>query len=267
LSLEIVTLTEELRKIDDADTTLRDSAKKLRTFILSPKFLDDYIQFEQFLSDFQDKVITLVELTTSPQAFIQQLQAALGQPKEQKQLETAKPSLTAPFIAESFTLEKALIVIASIVGCGIAVEQRLLPPIAILFVIVGGLSLAFAPQLKSILETLLKKEEKKEEEIAPENLEDWINESIAKIRSEYMSARFLIKVQTQTKETLPPQYRDLGLDEALFNREQYFHETLPHEFLSRIGRIMVACDRSMWTRKQLIVTAMVQAAQTVPARA
>jgi hypothetical protein len=258
MSLE-ATLTEELQKIDDAHTELKKSVTAVRDFILSQSLFDDYAKFEKLLSDFQDKVITLVEITTSPQALIQQIQTAIGQTQQPTPTQT---SLTLP---SEFTLEKALICVVSVAGCGIAVEQRLLPPLTIVFVVGACLALAFSQQLKSLIESAFKKEAEKEEEIAPENLEDWVNESIAQIRSQYMSARFLMKVQTQTKETLPSQFKDLGLDEALISREQYFKETLPHEFLSRIGRIMVACDRSMWSRKQLIVTALVQA-QTTPQR-
>jgi len=260
MSLE-ATLTEELQKIDDAQQELKKSVRALRDFILSEDLFVDYVEFEKVLSDFQDKVVTLVEITTSPQALIQQLQQAMGQTGQQAPKQT-QTTLTPP---SDFTLEKALICVVSVVGCGIAVEQRLLPPLTILFVVGACLALAFSQQLKGIIESVFRKEEEKAEEIAPENLEDWVNESIAQIRSQYMSARFLMKVQTQTKETLPSQFKDLGLDEALISREQYFKETLPHEFISRIERIMVACDRSIWSRKTLIVTSLVQA-QAVPQR-
>jgi|YelNatPaOPRAMG01_1025707.scaffolds.fasta_scaffold17440_2 hypothetical protein len=260
MSLE-ATLTEELQKIDDAQQELKKSVRALRDFILSEDLFVDYVEFEKVLSDFQDKVVTLVEITTSPQALIQQLQQAMGQTGQQAPKQT-QTTLTLP---SDFTLEKALICVVSVVGCSITVEQRLLPPLTILFVVGACLALAFSQQLKGIIESVFRKEEEKAEEIAPENLEDWVNESIAQIRSQYMSARFLMKVQTQTKETLPSQFKDLGLDEALISREQYFKETLPHEFISRIERIMVACDRSIWSRKTLIVTSLVQA-QAVPQR-
>jgi hypothetical protein len=260
MSLE-ATLTEELQKIDDAQQELKKSVRALRDFILSEDLFVDYVEFEKVLSDFQDKVVTLVEITTSPQALIQQLQQAMVQTGQQAPKQT-QTTLTLP---SDFTLEKALICVVSVVGCSITVEQRLLPPLTILFVVGACLALAFSQQLKGIIESVFRKEEEKAEEIAPENLEDWVNESIAQIRSQYMSARFLMKVQTQTKETLPSQFKDLGLDEALISREQYFKETLPHEFISRIERIMVACDRSIWSRKTLIVTSLVQA-QAVPQR-
>lgn len=263
MSLE-ATLTEELQKIDDAHQELKKSVKTLREFILSKDLFNDYINFEKALSDFQDKVVTLVEITTSPQALIQQLQQAMGQTGQTAQ-QAPTPTQTTLSLTSDFTFEKALICVVAVVGCGITVEQRLLPPLTILFVVGACLALAFAQQLKGIIEAVFRKEEEKEEEIAPEHLEDWVNETIAQIRSQYMSARFLMKVQTQTKETLPSQFKDLGLDEALINREQYFKETLPHEFISRIERIMVACDRSIWSRKTLIVTSMVQA-QAVPQR-
>jgi hypothetical protein len=48
------------------------------------------------------------------------------------------------------------------------------------------------------------------------------------------------------------------MDEALYEREKFFKETLPHEFMNIIGRIIVACDRSIWQRKQMIMDAMVR---------
>ena len=251
--MEAVTLRNELQIIEKARSEIIDAEKALRAFILSDKFLLDYIKFEQVLCEFQDRIVTLVQITTSPE--LQQLLKALGAQEQQG----AKPQgqqLTLPQIAETFTLEKALVVLVSIVGVSIGVEQRLLPPLSILAVVAGALALAFAPQLKGIIESLMKKEEKKEE-IKPENLEDWIVDSLSKMRQTYMSARFLMKVQTQTKESLP-RFAELGLDEALYEREKYFKETLPHEFMDRIGRIIVACDRSIWQRKQMIMDAMVR---------
>lgn len=257
MSLEAVTLGEELQKLDAAHSELKKSEQKLRTFILSPEFLNDYTAFENHLSDFQEKVITLVEVSTSPQPTLEQLQKMLGQPQ---QGEGQPQPVPIPEVKE-FGMEKALVVVAAIAATGATVYYGYLPPISLLLVIAAALGLAFSPQLKAAVESLLHRKEEEKEELTPEKLEDWVNESISEIRNKYMSARFLIKVQNQTKETLPPQYGELGLDEALFNREQYFRETLPHEFLSQIGRIMVACDRSMWVRKQVIVAAMVQAKQ------
>jgi hypothetical protein len=252
--MEAVTLRNELQLIEKARSEIIEAEKALRAFILSMEFLVDYIKFEQVLCEFQDRIITLVQVTTSPE--LRQLLKALG---AQEQPPGAKPQgqqLTLPSVVETFTLEKALVVLVSIVGVSIGVEHRFLPPISILAVVAGGLALAFAPQLKSLVESLMKKEEKKEE-IKPENLENWIVDSISKMRLTYMSARFLMKVQTQTKESLP-RFAELGLDEALYEREKFFKETLPHEFMNIIGRIIVACDSSIWQRKQMIMDAMVR---------
>ena len=252
--MEAVTFRDELQLIRKSRVEIVEAERALRKFILSPVFLVDYIKFEEMLCEFQDRIITLVQVTTSPE--LQRLLKALG---AQEQPPGAKPQgqqLTLPQIAETFTLEKALVVLVSIVGVSIGVEQRLLPPLSILAVVAGGLALAFAPQLKSLVESLMKKEEKKEE-IKPENLENWIVDSISKMRLTYMSARFLMKVQTTIKEALP-RFAELGMDEALYEREKYFKETLPHEFMNIIGRIIVACDSSIWQRKQMVMDAMVR---------
>jgi hypothetical protein len=253
VSIEVA-LTDELRKIDEANEEVKQCAEELCNFILSPSLLDDYITFEKLLTKFQTKVTTLVEATTFPNLLVQQLQTQTGQPTQPTQ--PAQPLLQPP---SDFTLEKAIVCLVSIVACGIAVEQRLLPALSIFFVIGVCLAFAFSKQLKGVVEAILKREAEEEEEIAPEYMMDWVNETIAEMRIQYMSTRFITKVQTQTKETLPPQYKDLGLDEALVSRKQLSKETLPHYFNSQIGRIVVECNKCARRQKDLIVSGLVQA--------
>jgi hypothetical protein len=52
-----------------------------------------------------------------------------------------------------------------------------------------------------------------------------------------------------------------GVDPVLYDRSEYFAETLPAEFLSRIGRIVVQCDRNVWSRRVVIVHAIEMAKQ------
>jgi hypothetical protein len=251
VSLETLTFTEELRKLDAIHVELKQSEKQLRNFILSDGFLIDYIKFEQLLGDFQDKVVTLVELAHEPQPLTPQMQQALEKAEQGQQ-----PIIQLPAGEKTFTMEKALVIVAAVVSCGIAVQSNMLPPIVLIIVIAAGVAFTFWPQVRELILTLLEKKAKKEEEPAPSvKLEDWINESLAKIRNLYTSARLLMKVQNQTLESLP-QYRALGLDETLVSREKYFKETLPSEFLSRIGRIMVACDKHLWARKTLLINAI-----------
>jgi phosphotransacetylase len=123
------------------------------------------------------------------------------------------------------------------------------------------LAFAFAPQLKSAVEALFKKKEEEEEKvIAPERLEEWVNENISRIRQLYVSAKFLIKFQRVPEEIIQ-RFRELGLDPSVVDREKYFRETLPPLFLDWLGQIMVQCDKSLWQRSQVLISAMVQASQ------
>jgi len=250
VSLETLTFTDELRKLDSSHEELKASESKLRSFILSKDFLIDFITFEQLLGDFQDKLVTIVEITQSP---------LTGQPQnqQQEQAETSKPAEAGE---KTFTLEKALVAVVSIAACAITVQHGLLPPAVLAGVAFACVILMFLPQVRSIIASLLSREKEEEEEAPTLKLEDWINETLAKIRDLYTAARFLVKVQNQTRLSLP-NYGVLGMDEALFDRSKFFNETLPSDFLSRIGRIMVAVDKNVWARKSLLVSAIVQSKQ------
>ncbi|MHA1711561.1 MAG: hypothetical protein ACTSUS_05805 [Candidatus Freyarchaeota archaeon] len=44
----------------------------------------------------------------------------------------------------------------------------------------------------------------------------------------------------------------------LYNRYKYLSATMSTEFISIIGKIVVACDRSLWLRKGVLISAIVQ---------
>jgi len=246
MSLETLTFTEELRKLDDCHQRLRESNSAMRLFILSDRFLADFIEFETLLGDLQDKVVTLVEIVQTPVPGLPPAEAEAPKEAEEEKEEG------------EFTLPRAAVVSAAILASTVAVYQDLVPPVVLIGAVASSIGLMFLPQIRSIIAGLRRREE--EEEPASMRLEDWINESLSKLRNLHMSARFLVKVQDQTRKT-SPYYSELGLDEALYDRGRYFNETLPSEFLSRIGRIMVACDKNVWARRSLIVNAIVMAKQ------
>jgi hypothetical protein len=246
VSLETLTFTEELRKLDDCHQRLRESNSAMRLFILSDRFLADFIEFEKLLGDLQDKVVTLVEIVQTPVPGLPPAETEAPEEAEEEKEEG------------EFTLPRAAVVSAAILASIVGVYQNLIPPVVLIGVVASSIGLMFLPQIRSIIAGLRRREE--EEEPASMRLEDWINESLSKLRNLHMSARFLVKVQDQTKKT-SPYYSELGLDEALYDRGRYFNETLPSEFLSRIGRIMVACDKNVWARRSLIVNAIVMAKQ------
>ena len=259
MSLETLTFTEELKKLDRNHEELKESERKLRDFILSPSFLDEYNKFEQLLGDFQDKLVTLAESVSNPIVNVQPNQpvqiVAPGQPEEETVEEKTKE--------KTFTYEKALVIVAALISCGISVQKGFLPPLFFITVVFLSVFLPFLPQIQTAIRNL--HAEKSEEEEESIKIESWIND-LGKMRSLYVSARLLIKVQNQTKESLP-HYGLPGMDESLYNRKKHFSETLPSEFLNIIGKIMNQCDKAIWNRKTLLVMAIVQAKQVpIPGR-
>jgi hypothetical protein len=145
------------------------------------------------------------------------------------------------------------------VASAVTVQQRLLPVEAFIAVIITSFFLLFFSSIKSMVQMVFTEKEKEREATSEAvRLEDWINESFSRIRSLYTSATLLVKIQNASKESLP----DYGLPdmpEVLYNRNEYFNTILPSEFLSRIGRVIVACDKNLWARRSLLIHAITAA--------
>jgi hypothetical protein len=244
VSLETIALSEELRKLDAAHRSLRESEAELRRFILSPEFLTDYIGFETRLGNFQDCLVTLAEaLRPGPQAMILPAPQAPGQ-------------TPAGEARRGLGIEGALVAVAAVAAVSIASTYGYVPPSAAVATAAGALILAFLPQIRDLASSIVSHLREGEGEEAGElNLESWASDSLAKLRSLYTAARFLTKIQSQKRESLP-NYALPGMDDALYDREKYFKETLPAEFLSVVGQIMVVCDRNVWERRSLLISAM-----------
>ena len=253
MSQETSTFKKELEKLDTCQEDMKAAEEDLTKFISSDKFLTEKNQCLALLGGFQRKIVTLAEAATQPIA-------GLPPPNPYVAAEGAGAQEGAEEVESerTFTLAKGLVIVVCIVACAVIVEQHLLHPISLVAVIAGALGFTFYPQLRSLV-ALLGKEEEEEEERG-RLLEDWINESLSKIRKEYMGARIVVKFQPQSKDSLP-EHMTQGVDAALYDRSEYFAETLPAEFLSRIGRIVVQCDRNVWSRRVVIVHAIEMAKQ------
>jgi hypothetical protein len=253
VSQETATFKKELEKLDNGQKEMTKAETDLSNFISSKEFLTDRNKFLELLGKFQSSLVTLAEAATQPIA-------GLPPPNPYVAAEGAGAQEDAGVESEkTFTIEKSLVIVVCVVACAIIVEQLLLPPISLVAVIVGALGFTFYPQLRNLVVALLSKGAEEEEEEG-HLLEDWINESLSKIRQEYMGARIVVKFQPQNKDSLP-EYMTQGVDAALYDRSEYFAETLPVEFLSRIGRIVVQCDRNVWSRRVVIVHAIEMAKQ------
>lgn len=257
MALPVYLLDEELERLTTLEKTLSERGEKLRNFIGSQGWLSDNLTFERLLGDFHAVAIS-VPPTASPMEILRQLQAAYGA-QEQTQGQTPQPRIPPlPSIGE-FTLEKGLVIFGISAISAMLAQQHLLPPYVFVFIAVGSLCLIFSSQIKSLFASLFKKPEEKEAEAIKTQREE-INEMLDKMRSKYVSAHFLVKFQNQT---MPDIYRELGLDRAVAERIQYFNETLPHEFGGVIGKIMVACNDAIWSRKQFIQQVLSQVSRPV----
>jgi len=257
VSLETVTFHEELEKLDTCKKELSESNQSLRKFILSTAFLTDKNQFHGLLSDLQDKLVTLAEAVEKPMAGLpQQLPLPFSTADGENNQEEDNPFEEKD---KSFSWPKASVIIFVLVASAVTVQQHLLPVEAFIAVIITSFFLLFFSSIKSMVQMVFAEKEKEREATSEAvRLEDWINESFSRIRSLYTSATLLVKIQNASKESLP----DYGLPdmpEVLYNRNEYFNTILPSEFLSRIGRVIVACDKNLWARRSLLIHAITAA--------
>ena len=252
MSFETVTFRDELKKLDKREEEFKTSYEKLIAFILSIVFLKETKEFKKLLSELEGKLVTLAEAIEKPFA---------GLPQTPLQFPGAEEPMEAeenPLEDKSFSWPKALVMIFIVISSAVIVQQHLLPIEAFIGVLIVSFFLLFFSSIKSLVQMVFAEKEKKEEMSNSMRLEEWVNESFSKIRRLYTSARFLMMFQNASKETLP-NYGLPGMPEELYSREKYFSETLPDEFLSRIGRVVEACDKNLYARRQLLVHAITAA--------
>lgn len=259
MSFEVVTFTAELEKLDMHHTQLRSSYEDLRVFILSPTFLHEPITFETRLSDFQAKLVTLVETVQAPVPSLPQMPFQLPSEPEEATLEDETEESSG-----KIGLAKAVVLMFALAACAIAVINDRLPAAVLIVVVAVVVTFLFLPQIRKLLAGLLSKKYEDKEEKEEKSVEDWISDSLSRIRDRYVSARFLLKFQTSDKASLPD-YALPGVDEAVYNRRLYFAETLPSDFLSHIGRIIVTCDKNVWNRRTLLINAITLSRQATAA--
>ena len=257
MSLEALTFREELRKLDDAHQKLLQSEMQLRNFILSDKFLEDFNKFQNLLGKFQSRVISFIETVESiPQILTENI----GEKLREFQEENTQASLEQIAEGKALTLEKALIIVATIVALGMAVTKGYLEAAWLGGAVTFVLAAVFWPQIKSIFKALTKTSSEKAFPKTGGQLESWVRETIGKIRRRYEAMYFLVRVQVQTAKDLP-HYNVLGYDEVLYVRRKQAALTMRSEILSQIGEIIVECDRNLWQRKSMLIGALSLARQ------
>jgi len=255
MSIEALTFRDELRKLDESHAQLKQSEKELREFILSDEFLEDFNRFQKLIGDFQSKVIGFIETVEKiPEAITEQIRERL---KEKGEEETREIQQTLEKLAKEswLTLEKAIIIVAAIVAMGMAVIKGYLEGIWLAGAITFTLLIIFWPQLHAIVQSVSQKPKEEEKPLTGAKLESWVRRTISIIRRRYEATYFLVRVQVQTAKDLP-HYNVLGYDEVLYVRKKQAAITLRSEILSRIGEIMIECDRNLWQRKSVLIGAL-----------
>ena len=280
MSSEVYTFKTELDLLEERQRNLKESYEELRDFILSDDFLTKKADFEKKLSDFEDKVVSLVEtVEAAPPIIIE------GQPQQQQQRAEVQREIREERM--SSILVRAILVAVAIIAAGIlevrsqivvpvptvtngtvtsvprVISTGYVPPGTLQWVAIGTILVVSMPWIIDAARRLVEEARKEKLEI-PELSVDWVHNNLDRIRQKYLAAWLLVKVQNQTKEDLP-QYETMGLDEVLYSRIKYLSATLSTEFLSILGKIVIACDRAFWIRKGLLITAIVQSKAAVGA--
>ena len=252
------TLNNELEKLNTSHEELKNSHTNLRNFILSDEFLKDYNKFEEKIGEFQEKIVTLVEAISTPST----AQAAQPSQPLQTPLQTQlqSPQEIQQSQEEKHIWEKIIVAALSLLIVGVAVHQGYVPAETLQWAVAGTILLLFLPRILSVIHALIQRGPKEEEKAPGVKLEEWIHARLKWIRERHFKAWNAIVSENPVKEMLE-EYEILSVDPVVYDKKEYFKKRLAFEFLSMIGEIMAACNTNVWTRKSIVISAIV-AAQT-----
>lgn len=259
------TLKNELEILEVSHEELKESHKKLREFILSDEFLVDYNKFEEKIGEFQEKIVTLVEAMSPSPTSAQVTQTQSIQPPQPIQTQLSlPPQEIQQFQEERHVWAKIIVATLSLVIVGVTVHQGYVPPETLQWAVAGTLLLLFLPRILSVISTIVHQGKKEEEKAPSVKLEEWIHARLRWIRERHFKAWTAIRGEKPVAEMLG-EYEILSVDPVVYDKKEYFKKRLAFEFLSAIGEIMAACNTNVWTRKSIVISAIV-AAQTPFAR-
>ena len=251
MSQETRVFMKELQKLDDDLETMNKADADEDTIIPLEDFLGKELDFYSKMGALRRSLILVAEAATRPLFGLPQSPYPLVNVDEEGK--PVEPAEEGPASQKMFTIEKALVLVVAIVAMSILAEKELLPAMSVVLIIVGSLALAFYPQLRNLIASLLAKEEEKEPRAI--GLEDWIKESFGLMFTKYSAARTALKFQPQEKGSLPD-FMTMSVDPSLYDRKKWFQENLPPEFLSRIGDIILYCNRCAWERRKILIQAI-----------
>jgi len=279
VSTEAYTIKNELDLLSKRENELHESRKKAITFMLSKEFVAKKNKFEEILSNFVEKAVSVVEaVETAPPMTGQQTQ----------QPQPVQTTLPLPETGPKTThlLAMAAIVVASIIAAGIlelkypeflmetfsrapfnqtsSEGSRVIitytPGELLKWVAIGSALVMASPWIIDAARKLI--ESRREKEKLKSISVEWIHRNVGYMRKKHLGAWLLAKVQNQTKEDMP-EYDLTEIDEVFYSRLKYLQATLSTEFISIIDKIVVACDRSIWIRKGVLISAIVQSRMAV----
>lgn len=242
MSFETMVFREQLTKLDTVETELKTSEKALSELVCSGMYANR-VSFQSAVRDFGSKIITSVQAIQQPVEGLPSLspEELVVNPDEEHE----KPRI-------SFGYPQAGLLGVGIIACLILAVYSLIPPMTGVYVVLTCIALSFGPSIASFLGRLLLH---KENENESKSLDDWIAESLQWMLDQYDGTRYLAKTQNQKAEDMP-NYVLLGIPAELYDREKQNADTLPGEFLARIIKIMVECNKAFTIRRAMIFNAL-----------
>jgi hypothetical protein len=248
MSYVTLVFEEQLNKLETAESSLRQSEKDLSKLVCTGMYTDR-ATFQTTIRDFGSQIITSVQAIQQPVGELPALKPEeLTVNPEGREVEKPRTGFGYP---------QAGLLAVGIVACLILAVYGLIPPMTGVYVIIACIGLSFGPGITSFISRLLRKEDLN---AGPKPLDDWIAESLQWMLDQYDGTRYLAKVQNQKAEDLP-NYVLLNIPEELYNREKQNADTLPGEFLGRIIKIMVECNKAFTIRRAMIFSAIAAAKQ------
>lgn len=232
-------IQQEIADIKLAVSTMSEKKTALVTFILGPKFLDDYREFNKLLHEYVNSLVILLKDIEEPivgeGAMLPQPKMFIPNPLNPEQpvaigMEGQNQQIPDGF---SITPTQGAIIIALNLFAWIG-TYYMAPNLLMLPAIITSVSFigAFSDKIARALQGLFNKNKKPESAL---DLRHWISKSVAEMREEYTETRFDVMQERVTKETnanyIP------GEDEELFDLKKQKEETLAQTFISTIDWI------------------------------
>jgi hypothetical protein len=243
MSYETHVFREQLNKLDVAESELQETERKLSGLVCAGMY-DDRVAFQMAVRDFGSKIITSVQAIQQPVGGLPEIKSEeLTVGSEEHEVEKPKTGLG---------YAQAGLLAVGIIACLILAVYGLIPPMTGVYVVLVCIVLSFGPSIISFLDHLLHKEDVN---VAPKPLDDWIAESLQWMLNQYDGTRYLAKAQNQKAEDLQ-NYVLLNISAELYDREKQNADTMPGEFLARIIKIMVECNKAFTIRRAMIFSAI-----------